>query len=71
MIPGPIAFFSGTSDRLADPTDVAWLRDTLTPGVLVHNDIIPEYGHLTFIWGKDMTFFNTTVLDLVREYSSK
>jgi len=25
-VPGPIVMFSGLYDRLADPTDVAWLR---------------------------------------------
>jgi len=68
-IPGPIALFFGTQDRLADPKDGEWLRKTLNPKSIVYQNTTIPAGHLTFLWGKDMSYFNT-VISLSRQYSA-
>lgn len=45
----PIVLISGDNDWLADPQDVAWLRNQL-PQVISHQRI-KKYNHLDFIWG--------------------
>lgn len=44
---------AGTQDRLAAPLDVEFLLESLSPGVVRRNLIIPTYEHLDFIWGID------------------
>ena len=63
----PIALFTGTQDPLADLTDSRWIRDTLNPAVMVHYEEI-EAGHLTFIVGKDMTYWSEGVMGLLKQY---
>jgi len=62
----PVAMFVGTKDELADILDNRWLRDQLGKAV-VHYD---EYnmGHLTFMVGKDASWFTGKGLDLLKEY---
>ena len=38
----PIALFSGSQDKLADPTDVALLKKQLSPSCIVHEEEISE-----------------------------
>jgi len=48
----PLALFSGTTDLLADPTDVSLLLQTLpADGKPVFVSNIPSYDHLDFVWG--------------------
>ena len=63
----PIAMFVGNIDTLADKTDAEWTRDEIGSPV-VHYQLI-DGGHLTFIVGKDMTWFSNDVMDLIKEYS--
>ena len=63
----PIAIFTGTQDPLADLTDSRWLRDTLSADVLVHYEEVAA-GHLTFMVGKDMTYFTEGVMGLLNKY---
>ena len=63
----PIAIFTGTKDPLADLTDSQWIRDTLKPEVLAHYEEV-EAGHLTFIVGKDMTYWSDGVMGLLKQY---
>jgi pimeloyl-ACP methyl ester carboxylesterase len=51
-LPGPIALFSGSADRLADPTDVKWLESVIPDSSMVYKNEWKGFGHLTFIWGK-------------------
>uniref|UniRef100_A0A7S3I9Z9 Lipase n=1 Tax=Fabrea salina TaxID=342563 RepID=A0A7S3I9Z9_9CILI len=67
-IKGPIALFFGTEDRLADPTDGAWCRETLPAESVAYLEDTLPFGHLTFMWGKDMSYFDK-VIDLCRQYS--
>lgn len=67
-IPGPIALYFGTEDRLADPIDGAWLRKTIPKESVVYMEDTLEFGHLTFLWGKDMSYFDG-VINLARQHS--
>lgn len=67
-IPGPIALFSGSLDRLADPKDVEWLRKSLRPGVVVYDEEL-YFGHSTFLWGKDLSYIKD-VVSLARKYKN-
>lgn len=64
-IPGPIALFYGTNDRLADLEDVYWLQEQLKSSVVYSEKL--NFGHATFMWGRNMTYFDT-VISLVMEY---
>jgi gastric triacylglycerol lipase len=50
----PIRLFAGSSDELADPTDVKKLWDMLTPGTQAFYKTYTS-GHVTFLWGKDVS----------------
>jgi len=32
----PIALFAGKRDKVADPVDAQWIRDTLKPETMIH-----------------------------------
>ncbi|OMJ70211.1 hypothetical protein SteCoe_31867 [Stentor coeruleus] len=70
-IPGPIALFSGSADRLADPTDVAWLENTIPASSIVFKDEENGFGHLTYMWGNptSMQYF-AQVITLANQYQS-
>ena len=61
----PVAIFAGIEDILADTTDAEWTRDQIGDNIVHYEEI--HAGHLTFMVGKDMTYFNT-VMDLLQEY---
>ena len=63
----PIAIFTGTEDPLADITDAEWIRDSLKPEVLAHYEEVSA-GHLTFMVGKDMTYWSDGVMNLLKQY---
>ena len=62
----PIAMFTGTEDILADLTDSRWTRDRIGDSIVHYEEI--EAGHLTFMVGKDMTYFTEGVMNLLYEY---
>jgi len=62
----PIAMFVGKNDKLADPTDAEWTRNTIGSDVFHYQEI--NGGHLTFFIAKDMTWFNEDLMDLIKEY---
>jgi pimeloyl-ACP methyl ester carboxylesterase len=68
-IPGPIALFTGKEDRLGDVTDEEWLEKTIPSASVVYKVEEPTFGHLTFLWGKDMSYFNT-VIALANQYKT-
>ena len=59
----PVAMFTGLHDILADLTDSRWTRDQIGDNVVHYEEI--EAGHLTFMVGKDMTYFSEGVMDLL------
>ena len=63
----PIAIFAGTHDIIADQTDAHWLRDELQTDTIVHYEDV-EAGHLTFLVGKDMTYFSEGVMGVLNQY---
>jgi len=66
-IPGPLAFFSGKYDRLGDPIDTLELVKYVNKSLVYwRNDL--DAGHLTFMWGKNMTYFED-VVHLINKYS--
>lgn len=69
-IPGPIALFTGNDDRLADVTDVKWLESVLPSSSVVFNVQENGFGHLTFLWAKDMSYFQQ-VINLANSYKSE
>lgn len=67
-VPGPIAFFFGTEDRLSTPEDGDWLLSQIPKSSQAYVKRDLAAGHLTFLWGLDMSFFNT-VIALANQYS--
>ena len=62
----PVAIFAGIEDILADTTDARWTRDRIGDNVIHYEEI--SAGHLTFLVGKDMTYFSKGVMDLLKQY---
>ena len=62
----PVAIFAGIEDILADTTDAEWARDRIGDNVVHYEEI--HAGHLTFMVGKDMTYFTEGVMDLLQQY---
>ena len=60
----PVAIFTGLYDPLADLTDERWTRDTIGKKVVHYEEI--NAGHLTFLIGKDMTYFTKGVMGLLK-----
>jgi len=58
--------FVGNVDTLADKTDAEWTRNQIGSPVVHYQEI--NGGHLTFIIGKDMSWFSNDVMNLVRTY---
>jgi hypothetical protein len=59
----PVAIFCGYEDILADCTDAEWTRDEIGDKV-VHFEKI-HAGHLSFLVGKDMTYWTEGVMGLL------
>lgn len=58
---------AGDSDILGDVKDAVWTKDQIINNV-VYFDVI-HGGHLTFMVGKDMSWFSGAVMDLIKEYN--
>jgi len=64
----PVAVFSGSYDKLADPTDVATLVEQLGSNV-VFNKQYP-LGHLSFALAKDMSWFSGDAVSVINQYAT-
>jgi hypothetical protein len=62
----PIAMFVGSVDTLADPKDSEWTRNEIGSPVVHYQEILG--GHLTFMIGKDMTWFSQDVMGIIEQY---
>ena len=63
----PIAMFAAYDDTIADPIDAKWTKDTIGAAV-IHYQMI-EGGHLTFLIGKDMSYYTQDVMGLLHQYN--
>jgi hypothetical protein len=61
----PIAMFVGNVDKLADPQDALWAYKEIGTPVVFYKEY--DAGHLTFMIGKDMSYFND-VMALLAQY---
>lgn len=61
----PIALISGKEDKLASPDDVKWLREELGSNVVYFKEY-DNMGHITFLMGKDITWFKETLEFMVK-----
>jgi len=67
----PIALFSGTQDRLADPIDVKSLTQALGNKV-VYNNIQDSFTHMDFTWGLlSQSTIYPKVVGLIQKYSQQ
>lgn len=64
----PTALYYGSHDDLADETDVQVLIDQLPDSTVVHADLVMDFAHLDFTWGKDA---NTKVYASLMEQLAK
>jgi pimeloyl-ACP methyl ester carboxylesterase len=70
-IPGPIALFTGSDDKLADPKDVSWLESILPSQSISFKANFPSFGHATFIWGNLTSMqYMQQVINLAKNYKS-
>ena len=60
----PVRLFAGSSDKLADPADVAFLWNSLKPEA---QSFFKTYnaGHVTFVWGKDVSPWMTDIFKIL------
>ena len=63
----PVAVFSGSYDKLADPTDVASLVEALGSNVVFNQEY--PLGHLSFGLAKDMSWFSGDVVNVMNQFS--
>lgn len=55
--------FVGLDDELATTEDARWTRDQIGSAVVHYQEQIG--GHISFIIGKDMTYFSETAMDII------
>jgi esterase/lipase len=62
----PIRLFAGSSDLLADPTDVQFLWNSLSPEA---KEFYKTYnsGHVTFVWGLDVSPWMNDLFSMLQE----
>ena len=61
----PTALFVGENDLLADATDAMWIKEVM--GDTVFHYQLNAGGHSTFLYGKDMTYWND-IMDIFAKY---
>jgi hypothetical protein len=64
----PIALFSGSLDSLADPIDVSWLVPQLGNNVIFSHEYV--LSHQSFFFGKNMSFFQVDVVNILKKYAT-
>ena len=66
----PIMLIAGEKDKLASPRDVLWLYEELKKNI-IHFNIVPKMGHLSFLVGKDFSWFNEPLKIILRDFYPK
>ncbi len=70
----PIGLFIGGEDELADPEDVAWLKEQLPASSIIFEKTYPDFGHSTFNIGKESElepFLDDVLVFLDKCYAQK
>ena len=62
----PVALYRGSLDELADTKDTEWLADQMQQTLVFNNEY--RIGHISFLIGKDMSFFNVDAMYLMQKY---
>lgn len=62
----PMRLFAGSSDELADLTDVNYLWDSLNPDVKEFYRVY-NAGHCTFMWGNDVSQWMNDVFRMLEK----
>lgn len=63
----PTALVVAHEDTVATPWDAQWTMDQIGDAVISYEEIAG--GHVTYIVGKDMTYFTENVMGLVAQYN--
>ena len=58
--------FTGSYDPVSDLTDSRWTRDMMHKNIVKYEEV--EASHLTFMVGKDMTYWTHDVMNLLQHY---
>ena len=66
----PIMLITGEQDNVATPNDVRWLYNELKANVIFF-DIVPNMGHISFICGKDFSWFKEPLEIILEEFYPK
>lgn len=65
----PIAVFSGSQDKQADPADVHWTEQQLQHTIIFQHEYY--LGHTSFVIAKDMSFFTVDAMAVLNHYNDK
>ena len=57
----------GEKDKLSTREDIRWLKNELKENV-IYSKIIENMGHLSFMVGKDFTWFDEILQILLKNY---
>lgn len=63
----PTALFSGSLDNLADPVDVAWIKEQLGEHVVFAKEY--HLDHFSFVIAKDMSYFTEDAVSVIQQYN--
>ena len=63
----PTALFSGSLDNLANPVDVAWLKDQISEHVVFAQEY--KLDHFSFVVAKDMSYFTEDVVNVINQFN--
>ena len=66
----PIMLIGGEKDKLANPEDIKWLNLELKNNV-IYFKIVPNMGHLSFMCGKDFSWFDKPLNIILEKYYPK
>ena len=65
-----IMLLVGEEDRLADPADCEWLYEKIKSNVILYK-VIPTIGHVSFLVGKNIDWFDDALKIINDEYNLK
>jgi hypothetical protein len=63
----PTALFSGSLDNLADPVDVAWIKDQISEHVVFAKEY--HLDHFSFVIAKDMSYFTQDAVSVIQQFN--